>query len=1010
MPLNTKSLAEDLAFELLGRLRKSTMLEWSVWRWKNEREGVVEAIEESVKNTLDNTLKQHQYQLLSDGTILESLTKTFLSKEVIANIASFLAAEAPSVSPHGIQEQQAKTRYLEKHQEFIQRQVNKAIASAMGEEEKAIKQSISQIFLEAAREETSEPADLYGNVFKPAYSNMRAYYNERDGVAEAIGELIISKVNSLDRSIDAEYLKNLLREKINTKEVMGVVEGFLAENARKSLISGIGKDAAKDAFLEDDSICKYVNGIIEQAIQGAAITPATPSLEEDVAAAPTLEETGEQDHTEDEDPEIAIVPTPVLERPNFNISYDAFIKKTKIAFLTSNGQGQNCVHDFISNPKMWESDLFKSLLTGKILSEARKNKLRELVDSGDEHGMTPMHYAAIKGDMKWLEALGGDLIKADKNSKTPIDYILDRDNPVLLGSFISICLGGDINKDLGERRDGLGEGTTLAHCIARHPLGFKYKDILVGHEADLKARNIHGDTPLMIAASSGKIKNMYGILDATNEMRKSELELLQMRNNQGKEAIHLLVAARPETDFVHLKHLAELQSVSGLALGTLDANDNNIAHILAEAKNASELLRKIELKPLLTARNKLGQTPIHVLLNHQRQTNSYLEEGTTKPKERDRLFLKQIEEFLRANPELLLASADSNGDSLLHYVARNGYSELLPVLKELKATVESLTNHRGQAPLHLAAMYGHDEMVAELLKEYPGLINTQDKYGNTALHYAAINGSIETIKKLAFAGADPYILNKAGTDKDEKTGKYKPMETVFDILDKYKGKAGSAEDDKITSAMAILALNAGVSDGLKKHQKKRVDKALEKIGEELASKLYEVVKTAPENQMSFTDKIIEIATELSKDKRPINADEREAFSKQLDKALQPVYENMKKFEAAKNYTTKYKWNLVMRLVDCISNTFVIAGYKIWGLGNPEKKILYTAKKVVTAKLDDLSKGRFKPDKDDKPAELFDVLKRARKLRPQIKGVTHHDGDTPDHKARQTRRPRGLEKS
>jgi hypothetical protein len=94
----------------------------------------------------------------------------------------------------------------------------------------------------------------------------------------------------------------------------------------------------------------------------------------------------------------------------------------------------------------------------------------------------------------------------------------------------------------------------------------------------------------------------------------------------------------------------------------------------------------------------------------------------------------------------------------------------------------------------------------------------------------------------------------------------------------------------------------------------------------------------------------------------------------------------------------------------ISNTFVIAGYKIWGLGNPENKILYTAKKVVTAKLDDLSKGRFKADKDD-AVELVDALKKqAIKLRPRVKGVTHHDGDTPDHKARQTRRAGGPEKS
>jgi len=994
MPFDPKEIAQELAEDLNYILEKSWS--WSIWRWKNERTGVISAIEESLESILPNILEKPEYQFLSQKIISESLQKSFSSNEALETIRDFLTAKAPSISFRGMQAEKAKKEFSKSYAKFIEDHINQAMNSAIVEAEKEITQTIVQSFREASQEEIEETIGLYNEILVPIYPKMRDYYNETDGVAEAISELVIKKLKPgfPKDSFEIEKFQESFNNKINEDETLAQVEEFLAQNAKSSLFSGIGKEAARKIFLGDSSMSDFINELIDEAIAEAKhidIPLSEPSIEE------ALDFEDVREFTEDdEDQELKIPAAPVIDKTDFGLT--ALSKFDKKMLNSVNDNRQNIIHHFTLNNKTFTAEHFALLLGSRDISAKEKSKIKELANQTDNKGMTPMHYAAINGDIAWMAALGGDLIRADQTGRTPIDYILDSENPDLVEDLIKECLADDINKDLGETRSDLGKGTTLAHCIAKHPIGYRYTEILAKHKANLRAQNIHGDTPLMIAASAGKIENIYSILNAAAEIvssethskekaRQEQLELLQMKNNNGREAIHLLVASRPEIKFSHLKKLADLQSLSGSALGTLDNDGNNIAHILGEAKSVTKLIEAKELKPLLTARNKLGQTPISVLLNHQRQVNDYNYKDDNPLKQRNLKFIDQVKELFSKHPEILSSTADNNGESLIHYIARNGYHELLPDVKN--ATMEKITNKKEQTPLHLAAMYGHDQTVAKLLEEYPDKINAQDKYGNTALHYAAINGNIETIRRLAFAGANPYLLSKAGTVKDEVTGKYKPMETVFDILDRYRGKAENpVEDQKITSAMAMLALNAGVSEQLKKYQKKRIDKALETIGKNLASQIYEVVKKLPRDQKDFCKEITEITENLLKDKRLVNDEENLAFSNELNKALEPIYKDMKKFEDAKNYTTKYKWNLVMRVIDCIANTFTIIGYGIWGLGRPENKILYAAKKVVTAKLDDLSKARFKPEKEKENDELIAVLGRLANA-----GVTHNEHDS-----------------
>ena len=434
---------------------------------------------------------------------------------------------------------------------------------AMIEEGRIITQAITKSLKDASQIEISEPVGLYDVISTPVYPNMGGYYNELDGVAEAIGEIVIEKLKLgvPKDSFDIEIFQESFTEKINSKEILNLVEEFLAHNARKSLMSGIGKDATRKIFLGNLPMRNSINRIIDEAIE---ISRSGSTIEEgldNIDGQATPSDDGNE-ITEDEDLERTIRATPEIPPTDFgNLSFINFEKKM-LNYVNDNRQ--NIVHHFTLNNNTFHADSFSLLLNDRRISEKDKNKIRELANQSDNKGMTPMHYAAINGDIPWMAALGGDLIKADQTGRTPIDYMLDHKNPELVEEFIKQCLEGDVNRDLGETRKDLGKGTTLSHCIAKHPFGYMYTDILAEHKANLHAQNIHGDTPLMSAASAGKIENIYCILDAAaeivssethdkNKIQQEQLELLQMKNNDGKEAIHLLVASRPGIKISHLK-------------------------------------------------------------------------------------------------------------------------------------------------------------------------------------------------------------------------------------------------------------------------------------------------------------------------------------------------------------------------------------------------------------------------------------------------------------------------
>ncbi|KAK6827097.1 hypothetical protein RU639_004616 [Aspergillus parasiticus] len=105
-------------------------------------------------------------------------------------------------------------------------------------------------------------------------------------------------------------------------------------------------------------------------------------------------------------------------------------------------------------------------------------------------------------------------------------------------------------------------------------------------------------------------------------------------------------------------------------------------------------------------------------------------------------------------------STDLEGNSLIHFLAPEGYTECLEVaLRGL--TRIGIPNYNGENPLHLAVQ--KDQITTAELLIHTGIdINKQDNYGRTPLHIAIHSGHTKLARVLIESGASLSIQDQDG--------------------------------------------------------------------------------------------------------------------------------------------------------------------------------------------------------------------------------------------------------
>ncbi|KAM6586977.1 hypothetical protein CsatA_009582 [Cannabis sativa] len=160
--------------------------------------------------------------------------------------------------------------------------------------------------------------------------------------------------------------------------------------------------------------------------------------------------------------------------------------------------------------------------------------------------------------------------------------------------------------------------------------------------------------------------------------------------------------------------------------------------------------------------------------------------------------------LLDCNPCLAKYSTFGGLNSPLHFAAAKGHNEIVSLLLENGADVNS-RNYCGQTALMQACRYGHWEVVLTLLLFRCNVTRADYLSGRTSLHFAAVNGHVRCIRLLVadFVPSAPNESICTQSDSEQLDDANVRIKSSQSALSKFVNKAA----DGGVTALHMAALN-----------------------------------------------------------------------------------------------------------------------------------------------------------------------------------------------------------
>ncbi|GAU50772.1 hypothetical protein TSUD_291010 [Trifolium subterraneum] len=160
--------------------------------------------------------------------------------------------------------------------------------------------------------------------------------------------------------------------------------------------------------------------------------------------------------------------------------------------------------------------------------------------------------------------------------------------------------------------------------------------------------------------------------------------------------------------------------------------------------------------------------------------------------------------LLEFNPGLAKYSTFGGLNSPLHFAASKGHNEIVALLLENGADVNS-RNYCGQTALMQACRHGHWEVVQTLMLYRCNVMKADYLSGRTALHFAAVSGHVRCIRLVVadFVASVPYETLHARVDADVGDGLNTKRKQEQSALCKFVNKTADAG----ITALHMAALN-----------------------------------------------------------------------------------------------------------------------------------------------------------------------------------------------------------
>ncbi|CAB0042711.1 unnamed protein product [Trichogramma brassicae] len=242
------------------------------------------------------------------------------------------------------------------------------------------------------------------------------------------------------------------------------------------------------------------------------------------------------------------------------------------------------------------------------------------------------------------------------------------------------------------------------------------------------------------------------------------------------------------------EEIVEMLMESGADLNSPNKDGSTPLHLMSKAyfgnvdlvETLFELGEKNHRPLLIDARDKFGNTPLHVSLEYENTTMAQwlLRNGANPNLANDEgstflhvickkccnidlakmIFERSDDEY----PEVQVNARDNWGRTPLHLALARGRRQLAKLLLRNGADPNSV-NEEGSTPLHVICEGKCDDELAELFFKINDDIqqkvhvDARDKKGNAALHYVLTGKQIKLFELLMRRGADPNLTNAEGS-------------------------------------------------------------------------------------------------------------------------------------------------------------------------------------------------------------------------------------------------------
>lgn len=252
----------------------------------------------------------------------------------------------------------------------------------------------------------------------------------------------------------------------------------------------------------------------------------------------------------------------------------------------------------------------------------------------------------------------------------------------------------------------------------------------------------------------------------------THLEQYQQYLNLAERFCDVFLTNIPSRVTSSVAKFSHMNSVQYAAANGFDRYIQTLCQTEPQA-SALNLFTKDHMAPLHLAARKGHLNTVAVLLrqgaaadikNHSEQIPAFsaLTLPVLKSPQLKSRKIKIYQELQRALP-IFKETPDSNGDTVCHLMAVNGFHTLVKDCLNINSGFALFQNHNGQTPLHTAIL--HNQLAcANLLFAVPDASKVADSKKRVPLHYAARNGSLEMIRL-----ACDYSVNLNSCDTDGKT-------------------------------------------------------------------------------------------------------------------------------------------------------------------------------------------------------------------------------------------------